>query len=236
MKRFLYNPLQDVVLADLQYYGGIGAAGSTVLMMYPQSWWSSSPHLYAYAKGAWNGDSKLDRVSDDYLNSLYGAAAGSMKKHQEAVRQLFDTEFGHGETGEEMLFGFRIKKFNPASESSSKAEFDHAVAHIRETLAEAQSTNSDAWALDRVKTLDQNAQLMQLIYGIINESAAYKQDKDDHRKDHMRELATKLGSNEIITEHDFRCKILASLMPHIIAVLGEDEAQNYDRVGYHPVE
>lgn len=236
MKRFLYNPLQDVVLADLRYYGAIGAAGSTVLMMYPQSWWSSSPHLYAYAKGAWNNDSQLDRVRDDYFTSLYGAAADSMKKHQEAVRQLFDTEFGHGETGEEMLFGFRIKKFNPASESSSKSEFENAVAQIRGSLAEARSNNSDAWVLDRVNTLDQNAQLMQLVYGIIHESAAYKLDKDVRRKDQMRELATRLGSNEIIAEHDFRCKILASLMPHLIAVLGSEEAQNYDRVGYHPVE
>ena len=51
MKRFLYNPVPDVVLADLQYYRGIGVAGSSVLMMYPQSWWVDGPHMYAYAKG-----------------------------------------------------------------------------------------------------------------------------------------------------------------------------------------
>ena len=36
MKRFLYNPVSNVVVADLQYYKRIGVAGSFVLMMYPK--------------------------------------------------------------------------------------------------------------------------------------------------------------------------------------------------------
>ena len=77
--------------------------------------------MYAYAKGSWDSAATLDQISDDYFRSLYGPAAKSMQAHQQAARALFDAEFGHGETGEEMLFGFRIKKFDPAHEASSKA-------------------------------------------------------------------------------------------------------------------
>ena len=147
MKRFLYNPVPDVVLADLQYYRGIGVAGSSVLMMYPQSWWVDGPHMYAYAKGSWDSAATLDRISDDYSRSLYGPAAKSMQAHQQAARTLFDAEFGHGETGEEMLFGFRIKKFDPAHEESSKRQFNDGVARMRECLAAAKSTTTDPWVL-----------------------------------------------------------------------------------------
>ena len=54
MKRFMYQPVPDVVLSDLQYYRRIGVAGNSVLMMNPQSWWAHGPHMYAYAKAAWD--------------------------------------------------------------------------------------------------------------------------------------------------------------------------------------
>ena len=84
--------------------------------------------MYAYAKAAWDSAVTLDRIRDDYSRSLYGPAAKSMQAHQQAARTLFDTEFGHGETGEQMLFGFRIKKFDPAHEASSKQQFNRMVS------------------------------------------------------------------------------------------------------------
>ena len=96
MKRFLYQPVSDVVLSDLQYYRRIGVAGNSVLMMNPQSWWAHGPHMYAYAKAAWDSTTALDEVSKDYLVSLYGRTADPMQAHQQAARDLFETEFGHG--------------------------------------------------------------------------------------------------------------------------------------------
>ncbi len=235
MKRFLYNPVPDVVLADLEYYGGIGIAGSSVLMMYPQSWWADSPHMYAYAKGTWDSTSTLDQINDDYARSLYGPAASSMQAHQQAARALFDAELDHGQTGEEVLFGFRIRKFNPAHEVSSKVKFDDGVTKMRERLAAAESASADPWVLQRIEILDQNAQLMGHIYGILNEAAGYEVDQNDARKDQMRALIASVGENEVAKE-DFRCKILHSLMPHVSSVLGPDEAAKYDRVAVYPIE
>jgi hypothetical protein len=236
MKRFLYNPVPDVVIADLQYYNGIGVAGSSVLVMYPESWWVDAPHMYAYAKGSWDSAAKVDQISRDYFRSLYGPAASAMQAQQQAARALFDTEFGHGQTGEEMLFGFRIKKFNPETEASSKAKFNDAVAKIRESLAAADSVTSDPWVSRRVEILNENAQLMTLIYGILNEAAGFKVDNNDARKDAMRKIIARVGQNDVITKHDFRCKILKSLMPHVESVLGADNASKYDRVAVAPQE
>jgi hypothetical protein len=149
---------------------------------------------------------------------------------------LFDTKFGHGETGEEMLFGFRIKKFDPVRETSSKAEFNDRVAKIRECLAAAESNSKDPWVFRRVEILDQNAQLMADIYGVLNEAAGFKIDKEEARKHKMREIIARIGKNEVVTKDDFRCKILKSLMPQVESVLGADNAAKYDRVAVVPQE
>jgi hypothetical protein len=235
MKRFLYNPVPDVVLTDLQYYKQIGMAGSSVLMMYPQSWWVDGPHMYAYAKAAWDSSATLEQTSDDYFRSLYGPAAKSMKAHQRAARCLFDAEFDHGETGEQMLFGFRIKKFNPDGEESTKAKYNDGISQLRKHLAAAKAENPDPWVHERIHTLDQSAQLMGNIYGILNEAAGYKVDRDQARKDRLRAHIASFHENEVAKE-DIRCKVLHSLMPHVVAVLGPKDAAQYDRVAVHPIE
>jgi hypothetical protein len=236
MKRFLYNPVPDVVLADLAYYKSIGVDGSSVLMMCPQSWWSNGPHMYAYVQGSWDGAAALGQTMDDYYTSLYGDASDSMRAHQEAARALFDTEFGHGETGEEMLFNFRIRKFDPAKEESSKDAFAKAVARLRNSLADANSKSADPWAHPRVEVLDQNAQLMDIIYNVLSEAAGFKHDQHEYRKARVHELMTKFHENQVVKQDDYRCKILKSLMPQVVTVLGEDEAAKYDRIPIVPIE
>jgi len=236
MKRFLYNGVPDVVLSDLAYYKKIGAAGATVLVMCPESWWSHGPHMYAFARGAWNGACSVDVVCRDYYTSLYGPAAESMIAHQAAARALFDLELGHGETGEAVLFGFRIRKFDPAEEQRSKAAVSEQVDKMRACLASARAKSADPWVGDRVSILDEDARLMEVIYGVLNESAGYKSDHAAARKASMRSLMSALDSNEVATKHDYRCKILKSLMPHAIAVLGDTEAAVYDRVAFTPIE
>src|SRR3954453_7902625 len=86
---FMYQPLSDVVLSDLQYYRQIGVAGNTVLMMNPQSWWAPGPHMYAYARAAWDSTVTLDEIDRHYLVSLYGRGAEPMRSNQQATRDLF---------------------------------------------------------------------------------------------------------------------------------------------------
>src|SRR5262249_55233117 len=112
MKRFMYQPVPDVVLADLQYYRRIGAAGNSGLMMNPQSWWAHGPHMYAYAKAAWDDSSILDEVKRDYVSSLYGRVADLMQAHDQATRELFEEKFAQDQTGEDILSNFRLKKYD----------------------------------------------------------------------------------------------------------------------------
>ena len=236
IKRFLYQPVPDVVLADLEYYRRIGVAGNSVLMMNPQSWWANAPHMVAYAKASWDSSATHGGVRDDYFMSLYGPAAEPMQAHDQAARALFEAKFGHGQTGEEMLSGFRIKKFNPAHEEASLLQFNNAVMQMRNCLAEAKSISTDPWVRTRIETLDQDAQLMECTYGILNEAAGYQADKNDSRKDRMRALIARVGANEVVTKDDIRGNILKSLLPHVSSVLGPDEAANYDRIAVLPPE
>lgn len=236
MKRFLYNPVQDVVMADLKYYHSIGAAGSSVLMMNPQSWWTNAPHLYAYARGSWDLTTSLDQINQDYFQSLYGSAAKPMSEHQEAVRAMFDQTFDHGLTGEDILFSFRMKKFKPDQEASSSEQMTSAVRRIRDCLLRAKSSTTDPYVLKKIEILDQDAQLMGQIYGVASEAAGYKVDQQEVRKSRMHDLMAEVSTNQVIVNEDFRCNILKSLMSNVIAVLGADEAAKYDRVAQHPPE
>ena len=236
MKKFVYQPVPDVVLADLQYYERIGIAGNSVLMMNPQSWWAHSPHMYAYAKVAWDSTTTLDKINDDYFSSLYGLAATQMLAHQQAARALFDTKFDHGETGEQILSGFRIKRFQQDREESSLQQFNDDIARMRTCLVAAKSKSADPWVGKRLDILDQDAQLMGNIYGVLNEAAGYKADKNEARQDRMRALITRVDDNEVVKKEDFRCSVLSSLMPHVRSVLGTDEAAKFDRVAVMPPE
>jgi hypothetical protein len=101
---------------------------------------------------------------------------------------------------------------------------------MRNSLAAAKSAAADKWILKRIDTLDKNAQLMQAIFGIANEAAGYKVDKNEARKDHMRTLIARVSDNEIVAKDDVRCNVLRNLMPQVESVLGANEAAKYDRV------
>lgn len=236
MKKFMYNAVSDVVVADLKFYRSIGVAGNSVLMMNPQSWWAHAPHMVAYAKASWDSAVKLKAIDEDYFNSLYGPAAKAMRAHQAAARALFDVKLGHGQTGEEVLVGFRIHKFNPTQEKSAQQQVNEAVARMRNCLAEAKAATADDYVLARIKILEQDAQLMGLIYGILNEAAGYKADKNDARKARVRDLIEQACANDVTRIDDIRGGILKSLIPHVSSVLGPAEAAKYDRVVVLPME
>jgi hypothetical protein len=101
---------------------------------------------------------------------------------------------------------------------------------MRDRLSAAKAANDDPWISERINVLDQNAQLMECIYGVLNESAGYKADMDGARKDRMRDLISRARENDVVANDDIRCKVLQSLMPHVSSVLGPDEAAKYDRV------
>ena len=159
-----------------------------------------------------------------------------MSEHQEAVRAMFDQTFDHGLTGEDVLFSFRIKKFKADQEASSGEQMKNAVQRIRDCLVRAKSSTTDPYVLRKIEILDQDAQLMGQIYGVASEAAGYKVDQQAARKNRMHELMADVSTNEVIVNEDFRCNVLKSLMPNVIAVLGTDEAAKYDRVAQHPPE
>jgi hypothetical protein len=227
IKRFLYNPVPDVIVADLNYYKSIGVSGNFVLLTNAEQWWSQAPHVYAYAKVAWDQRTTLEQLGDDYFQSLYGPAAKPMRLHQEAARALFDETFGHGITGEDTLFGVRIGKFNPANEQSSKKKFDAAVQKMKDQLATARTMTADPYILRRIYVLEQDAELMGLIDAILSEEAGYKVDHDEARKDRVRELIQQVCTNDVIVSEDRLRHILNDLNTHIKAMLGAKEAEEY---------
>ncbi len=166
IKRFLYNPLEDVVVTDLRTYHKMGLAGHFVLLTNPESWWSQAPHLYAYARAAWDPAITPRQVAEEYYASLYGPAAEAMQAHAAACRALFDLKLVQGATGEEVLFGFGFPHYDVAKDEESRAQVAAAIERILAPLAEARAANAEAWVQQRVAKLEADAHYLQTVFDI----------------------------------------------------------------------
>jgi hypothetical protein len=88
LKRFLYCPISEVIVADYRYYRKAGLAGNFVLLTNPESWWSHAMTLYACARAAWDAELDTQEIENDYYESLYGPAGKAMRQHAMALAAL----------------------------------------------------------------------------------------------------------------------------------------------------
>lgn len=202
IKRFLYNPVEDVIVEDLKYYHKIGLAGHFVLLTNPESWWSNAPHMYAYTRAAWDGKITLGEIENDYYRSIYGSAAKAMIAHEKACKRLFETKLEHGVTVEKVIFDDVIPGFDLAKDAASRKQVDDAVKDVKKYLNEAESQSSDPFVIQRIRKLQSDADYVQKLYECISEVCAYKADKDEHRKATILADLEAVYSNEILSEDD----------------------------------
>jgi hypothetical protein len=164
IKRFLYNPVMDVIVADFRHYLRIGLKGHFLLMTNPESWWSNAPHLFAYAKVAWDPAGDLTQIETDYYDSLYGPASPAMREHARACRALFELKTAQGPVGEDVLFGFSFGRYAPEKDVETRRQLAAAMTRIRDALRLAKNTKPRPVVAMKIAKLESAADYVEGVF------------------------------------------------------------------------
>lgn len=202
IKRFIYNPLMDMIGSDLRYYRSIRLAGNFVLLTNPESWWSHAPHLYAYARSAWDPDTPLAQIENDYYDSLYGPASAAMRAHAAASRALFDMRTAQGVSGEDLLWGQSWGCTDREKIAQTRQQGLAAVARLRECLAQARATNPGPYVQARLHKLEADADYLGWLFEFAAEVQLAAVEKTPEANQRVLALAGQGLQLEVIAEDD----------------------------------
>jgi hypothetical protein len=204
IKRFVYNPLMDVIVTDMRYYKIIHLAGHFVLLTNPESWWSNAPHLYAYARTSWDPEVDLETLEADYYDSLYGPASPAMRAHARDCRALFDMKTVQGGVGENVVWGQRFPAYDTAKDSAARLQGAQAVDKLRAHLSSAAARASGEYVTERIRKLQAAADYVGWLYEFICESHCVEADPTPESQERLLALAEKGLELEVVAEDDRR--------------------------------
>ena len=162
IKRFLYHPMADVMVADCHYYHSIGLAGNFFLYTSPVSWWENAITSYAYAQAAWDESLSAEQIEDNYYNAAYGPAAKAMRQHAADILSLYqisplpDDVWGHNPVG---AIDTKGKKYEDLLQ-----QFADVIAKADKDLDDALAVAPDDWTKARIAKLRSSTEYLDLWY------------------------------------------------------------------------
>jgi hypothetical protein len=144
IKRFLYRPIPDVIVADYRYYERVKLAGHFVLSTNPNDWWSHAVTLYACARASWDRDLDARQIEANYYQSLFGSAAEAMQKHAAILGALHEQH--------------AVVLANSTSASAEQhaarlRQYAEGIRDAKACLELAQSTHPNPYATERIRKL-----------------------------------------------------------------------------------
>jgi len=202
IKRYLYNPVMDVVVKDVHYYSKVGLAGNFVLLTNPESWWSNAPHVYAYTRAAWDKGITINQIEKDYYNSLYGPASKAMHAHADACRALFNLKTSQGSTGQDVLFTLGFAKFDPKKNTDTQHQFDSATTDIFNDLNNALEVTKDSFVKWKIRKLKDDAEYVKASLELVCNTHMLAATKDEKYRKASIDLIQRALACEVMNIDD----------------------------------
>jgi hypothetical protein len=200
IKRYLYHPLEDVVVADCHYYRSIGLAGDFDLITASRGWWANSATTYAYARAMWDAGVTAEQIKADYYASLYGAAAGAMRRHAEEVEALYDISPAGNKPLSRTLVG--AIDISGKDYPSVLAQYAAGIARAHRALAEAAALTPDLWIQGRIDKLQSDTDYLDLWFQIQCGEQHLSQARSAELKAHVLALIDQALKNEVVAVDD----------------------------------
>lgn len=199
-KRFLYHPLADVIVADCAYYHRVGLAGNVVELGDPLSWWSHALTIYAYTRAAWDGQVTSLKIEREYYESLYGDAAGAMRRHAQAVEQLYEVspEMVNSK-GSTPLGAINIEGKNY---DEVLREYAGVIKRADGALAEARRMTTDQRVRTRLEKLQSDTDYLDLWFQIQCGQLRLERDKSAKLRDHILNMINAAFRLDVVTNDD----------------------------------
>ena len=202
IKRYLYHPLEDVVVADCHYYHDIGVAGCFFLLTDSQAWWDNSATAYAYAQACWDTDATAGRIEADYYASLYGPAAEAMRRHAEAIKALYDISPAKGDPKGATLVG--TIDIAGKDYAAVLQQYAAGIAAARRALADADALAGDAWVKERIRKLGAVTDYIDLWLQIQCGEQQLAREKSARLRAHVLALTDQVLKTEVVAVDDAR--------------------------------
>lgn len=202
IKRYLYKPVMDVIVADFRHYLQVGLKGHFLLLTNPESWWSNAPHLYAYSKAVWNPAIELSQIETDYYDSLYGPASSAMREHAKACRMLFDLKTAQGPTGEETLFGFYFGSYAPDKDAETRQQIAKAMARIKGALKQARATEPRPYIVAKIAKLESDADYVEGVFMSSYETRQAAATESHESSERAIEMLEKAMATDVMSSDD----------------------------------
>jgi len=202
IKRYLYNPIIDVINKDIKYYKEIGLSGHFVLLTNPESWWSNAPHMYAYATKAWNINKNADEIRNDYYSSIYKENANIMINHESLCKELFNLKIGKDYLLEYLLFWFSYKDhFNLNTIDSDTVRINDIIDKIKCTLKKVKTKSKIVET--KIEKLIKDADYIRDIYYCVVSMTLYKTNKNPKDLENAKKYLDNILSSEIVRIDDY---------------------------------
>ena len=157
IKRFLYRPIPDVIVADYRYYERVKLAGHFVLSTNPEDWWSHAVTLYACARAGWDRDLDVSQIEANYYQSLFGPAAEAMKKHAAILGTLHEKH---------AVILANSASANAEQHAASLRQYAEGIRDAKACLESAQSTNPNPYVAERIRKLQSATDYLDLWFHI----------------------------------------------------------------------
>ncbi len=179
IKRFLYNPVPDVIVADFAYYQQHDFCGLTLCTTYPGDWWAKAQNIYTIARASWDAGLSAEEISQGYFQAQYGPIAGLMAEHATKCRELFELPLGGKQplTALDVCFNWGYyENFDPAAVPGNIEKFEQKIAEIKDILNQAlkQLPDDDAVLRERLRILKDDAEYLRLAFRFINAVNLYQ--------------------------------------------------------------
>jgi len=201
IKRFLYHPIPEVIVADYRYYANAGLAGNFVLFTNPESWWSHAATGYACARSAWDRDLDSKRIEADYYRSLYGPAAEAMQRHADEVRSLYT---------------FGISSADAEDRDARLRKYADAIQRARASLDLAKSQAANSYALERIRKLRAATDYLELWFQILCDQQWLSVEKSARLQKQILDNIDRALKLEIVVQDDGRvCDTAAQTLKRI---------------------
>jgi hypothetical protein len=189
IKRFLYRPIPDVIVADYHYYKSVGLAGHFVLLTNPESWWSHAVTLYACARAGWDRNLGVRQIEADYYRSFYGLAAEAMKNHAAILVALHEV---------------KPATANTQQHNASLRKYAAGISKANACLDRAQATNPNSYVAERIRKLRIATDYLGLWFQIQCDIQRFWADKSPELRSRILANIDRALQLEVITQDDAR--------------------------------
>lgn len=175
-------PVLHTIMLDVEYLATLDGVDGVISQCEPGNWGAYGLQYYVFARAAWNTDSDLGSIVDDYCEKYYGPASEPMKKYFSILEDNM--------TAQEHF------KYVDPPELVLNLLNEESITEMETALINAQKLSSDAMTFDRLRKTELSLDHAKLLWRMLNHysrGVQLQEAKEDKEAETNFQQAIELG-------------------------------------------